>query len=402
MDANDYQAPEAGRVVRTAQGYHAFVPAPLPPALHYTPALIRLLSAADAALGELSGVGSLLPDPRLLIAPYVRREAVLSSRIEGTRASLSDLLADEAGREAQVAADDVREVRNYVTALDYGIERLQSLPLSLRLVRELHQRLMEGVRGERATPGEFRRSQNWIGPHGSTPANAPYVPPPPQEMQDALASWEQFLHRRDELPDLVQCALMHEHFEAIHPFLDGNGRVGRLLIPLFLIERGRLSQPLLYLSEFIERHRDDYYRGLMRIRTHGDWNGWLHYFLAGVEWSARRAVRQARQLLALREDMRAALAPNPRALALVDPLFGNPYLDANRVKRLLGVSDPTARKALAALEQAGLIEETTGRSWGRQYLASGVLAAIDDPGEEDFEFDPPKLDIQLRIPDFED
>lgn len=383
MDALAYQAPQAGRVIRTAQGYNAFVPAPLPPQLEYTPALVRLLSVADAALSELSGLGQVLPNPHLLIAPYLRREAVLSSRIEGTQASLADLLADEAGQAPRASADDVREVRNYVVALEYGIERLQALPLSLRLVRELHARLMHGVRGDRATPGEFRRSQNWIGPHGSTPANAPYVPPPPQEMQQALEAWETFLHARDELPDLIQCALMHEHFEAIHPFLDGNGRVGRLLVTLFLSERGRLLQPLLYLSEYIERNRDDYYRGLMRIRTHGDWNGWLHYFLAGVQWSALRAVRQARQLLALREAMRAKVVTAPRALALVDVLFENPYLDANRVKTLLGVSDPTARKALGLLESAGLIEETTGRAWGRQYLARGVLAALDDPGDSE-------------------
>lgn len=382
MQPDDFKAPQAGGVIRTAQGYHAFVPAPLPPALDYPQPLVRLLSAADAALSELSGLGRVLPNPHLLIAPYVRREAVLSSRIEGTRASLSDLLADEAGQPPHAPPDDVHEVRNYVVALDYGIERLQALPLSLRLVRELHQRLMQGVRGERATPGEFRRNQNWIGPYGSTPANAPYVPPPPAEMQAALGAWEQFLHTRGELPDLVQCALMHEHFEAIHPFLDGNGRVGRLLITLFLIERGRLSQPLLYLSEFIERNRDDYYRGLMRVRTHGDWNGWLHYFLAGVEWSARRAIRQAQQLLALRADLQARLAGQPRALPLVDALFANPYLDSGRVKRLLGVSDPTARKQLAALEAAGIVRETSGRNWGRQYLAEGVLAALDDPGEE--------------------
>lgn len=381
MEASAYQEPRAGRVIRTAQGYDAFVPAPLPPELHYTPALVRLLSVADAALSELSGLGQVLPNPHLLIAPYLRREAVLSSRIEGTQASLADLLADEAGQAPQAPASDVHEVRNYVVALEYGIARLGQLPLSLRLVRELHQRLLHGVRGDRATPGEFRRSQNWIGPHGSTPANAPYVPPPPQEMRVALEAWETFLHRREELPDLVQCALLHEHFEAIHPFLDGNGRVGRLLITLFLIERGRLSQPLLYLSEFIERNRDDYYRGLMRVRTHGDWNGWLHYFLAGVQWSAQRAVRQARQLLALREAMRARVIKAPRALTLVDVLFENPYLDANRVKALLGVSDPTARKTLGILEGAGLIAETTGRAWGRQYLARGVLAAIEDPGE---------------------
>lgn len=382
MRPEDFQASEAGRVIRTAQGYQAFVPAPLPPDLAYTPELVRLLSTADAALSELSGIGRVLPNPHLLIASYVRREAVLSSRIEGTRASLSDLLADEAGQPPHAPPDDIREVRNYVDALDYGIERLQTLPLSLRLVRELHERLMRGVRGDTATPGEFRRSQNWIGPHGSTPANAPYVPPPPQDMQEALAAWEMFLHRRDELPDLVQCALMHEHFEAIHPFLDGNGRVGRLLITLFLIERGRLSQPLLYLSEYIERHRDDYYRSLMRIRTHGDWLDWLHYFLAGVEWSARRALRQAQQLLALRERMRAALATDVRAVALVDPLFENPFIDPARARALLGVSAPTARKVLIVLETAGVLREIAGRQRGRVYLADAVLAAIDDPGEE--------------------
>ncbi len=381
MQPDDFKVSHAGRVVRTAQGYHAFVPAPLPPVLDYPQPLVRLLSAADAALSELSGIGRILPNPHLLIASYVRREAVLSSRIEGTRASLSDLLAEEAGQSPHAPPDDVREVRNYVVALDYGIQRLASLPLSLRLVRELHERLMAGVRGDAATPGEFRRSQNWIGPHGSTPANAPYVPPPPQEMLESLSSWEHFLHARGELPDLIQCALMHEHFEAIHPFLDGNGRVGRLLITLFLIERGRLSQPLLYLSEYIERHRDDYYRGLMRIRTHGDWHAWLHYFLAGVEWSARRALRQAQQLLALRDEMRTALSAEPRAAKLVDALFENPFVDVKRVEDRLGVSAPTARKTLAALEAAGYIRATSSRARGRQYLADAVLAAIDDPGE---------------------
>ena len=381
MQAVDFRSPEAGKVISTPQGYQAFVPAPLPPVIDYNQSLVRLLSLADAALSELSGLGQILPSPNLLIAPYLRREAVLSSRIEGTQTSLADLLADEAGQTPQAPASDVHEVRNYVVALQYGIERLRSLPLSLRLVRELHQRLMQEVRGDRATPGEFRRSQNWIGPHGSTPANAPYVPPPPREMNTALAEWETFLHRRDELPDLIQCALLHEHFEAIHPFLDGNGRVGRLLITLFLIERGRLTQPLLYLSEFIERNRSDYYRGLQSIRTDGDWDGWLHYFLAGVHWSAKRAARQALQLLSLREEMRMTLADEPRALKLVDALFENPYINANKVSSLLGISDPTARKTLVVLERAGLVSETTGRTWGKQYLARGVLAAIEDPGE---------------------
>jgi Fic family protein len=242
---------------------------------------------------------------------------------------------------------------------------------------------MKGVRGNSATHGEFRRSQNWIGPPGSTLSMADYVPPPPREMMQALGEWEKFLHRRGELPDLIHCALMHEHFEAIHPFLDGNGRVGRLLITLFLIERGRLTQPLLYLSEFIERERRGYYQCLQRIRTHGDWAGWLHYFLDGVNWSARRAARQAQQLMELREKMRKKVAGSPKALLLVDALFVNPYLSTARVKALLKVTDPTARAVIAILERARLVEEVTGRSWGRQYLARGVLKAIEDPGEEE-------------------
>lgn len=382
MDAKNFHASEAGRVVRTAQGYAAFVPAPLPPQLDFDLALVQALSRADAALSELSGLGRVLPNPHLLIAPYMRREAVLSSRIEGTQASLADLLAEEAGQPPQAAPDDVREVRNYVTALEYGMVRLTTLPLSLRLVRELHEKLMHGVRGDRATPGQFRRSQNWIGPAGSTPTSAPYVPPPVVEMKEALGEWEKFLHRRDELPDLVQCALMHEQFEAIHPFLDGNGRVGRLLITLFLIERQRLAQPLLYLSEFIESHRQDYYELLHRVRTHGDWNAWLRYFLEGVRWSAVRAARQARELMDLRERMRRKLADSPKTLVLVDELFVNPNINAARVKKVLGVTDPTARKILAELERAGYIHETTGRAWGRQYLARGVLKAIEMPSSK--------------------
>src|SRR5574337_1016787 len=294
MNPENFRSPKVGKVIRTPQGYWAFIPASLPPDLVFDADLVLGLSRADAALSELSGLGRHLPNPHLLIAPYVRREAVLSSRIEGTRATLSDLLMEEVGaRAANGDPDDVREVRNYVTALEYGLERLESLPLSLRLVRELHEHLMRGVRGERATPGEFRRSQNWIGPPGSTPETAPYVPPPPREMQEGLWAWEKFLHERNQLPELIQCALIHEQFEAIHPFLDGNGRVGRLLIPLFLIERGRLSQPLLYLSAYIKAHRHEYYDRLQTVRTDGDWNGWLLFFLAAVTETAQQGVQQA-------------------------------------------------------------------------------------------------------------
>jgi Fic family protein len=383
MRPSDYKAPEAGRIVKTPEGYSAFVPAPLPRAIEYSPALVKALSDADAALSELSGLGRVLPNPHLLIAPYLRREAVLSSRIEGTQASLADVLADEAGQTPEVPPDDVHEVRNYVTALEYGVKRLETLPLSLRLVRELHEKLMHGVRGNRATPGQFRRSQNWIGPQGCTLATATYVPPPASELKAVLGEWEKYLHRRDQEPDLIQCALMHEHFEAIHPFLDGNGRIGRLLITLFLIERERLSQPLLYLSEYIEKERDAYYGHLQRIRTDGDWESWLSYFLKGVKWSARRAARQAKQLTDLRESMRATMANMPKALLLVDELFVNPYVDSGRVKRLLKVSDPTARSVLKDLELAGIIQEITGRNWGRRYLARGVLKAIEMPAGED-------------------
>ena len=241
---------------------------------------------------------------------------------------------------------------------------------------------MTGVRGDRATPGEFRRSQNWIGPSDSTLQTAPYVPPPPPEMNEALHHWELFLHERDSMPDLVQCALIHEQFEAIHPFLDGNGRVGRLLVTLFLVERGRLRQPLLYLSDFIEAHRDEYYEGLQRVRTHGDWNGWLLYFLTGVTETARKAVRQADQLMHLRERLRRKLLTQPRALILIDELFKNPYVDVERARTLLRVTTPTARKAIQILEEEGVLKEVTGRRWGRLYLARPILKAIEQPARE--------------------
>lgn len=377
MDPTQFHCPDAGRVIRIPSGYAAFVPAPLPPDIQYDAKLVIRLSRADAAVSELSGLGRRLPNPNLLIAPYVRREAVLSSRIEGTRATLSDLLLEEIQIRPERDPAEVLEVRNYVSALGSGIQRLQELPLSLRLVREIHATLMEGVRGELATPGEFRRSQNWIGPAGSNPATAAYVPPPPTEMLEALGNWEAFLHQRDIMPDLIQCAVMHEQFEAIHPFLDGNGRVGRLLIVLFLVERGRLSAPLLYLSAFIEAHRQDYYDLLQRVRTHGDWNAWIHFFLTGVQEVATEATRQARYLMDLREGFRAALRHKPRALALVDHLFNNPFVTVARAAELLGTSNQTARQAVLTLEALDILQEITGRKWGRLYVAGPIMAAIE-------------------------
>lgn len=376
MDASPFRDSSAGRIVSTAEDHDAFVPAPLPPDIDYDRELVMALSRADAALSELSIAGERLPNPHLLIAPYLRQEAVLSSRIEGTRTTLSELLIDEvAGTEPQ-RDPDLREVHNYVAAMEYGLERLNDLPLSLRLVRELHERLMDGVRGAHMTPGEFRRSQNWIGPPGSTLSTATYVPPPVPEMKEALGAWELFLHERGSLPDLIQCALMHEHFEAIHPFLDGNGRVGRLLITLFLTERGRLTQPLLYLSAYIEAHRSDYYEALLRVRTLGDWRGWLLYFLEGVRQTAERAAEQARNLTRIREKYRRRVQDKPKALALVDEVMRSPYLTVAEAQRLLSVTNPTARTAILALMEAGVLEEVGDRKWRRLYVARPVLEAL--------------------------
>lgn len=379
MDPTDFQVRRAGRPVKTATGYWAFVPAPLPPAISYDARLVLLLSQADAALSELSGVGRYLPNPDLLIAPYVKREAVASSRIEGTQADLSDLMLDEIAPKRIPASSDVREVRNYVAALHVGLRQLKTLPLSGRLVRGMHAVLMKDVRGQEKTPGEFRRIQNWIGPEGSTLANATYVPPPHDpEMLDCLSAWERFLHERDTMPELVQCALVHEHFEAIHPFLDGNGRIGRLLITLFLIERGRLSAPLLYLSSYIEQHRDAYYARLQRIRTHGEWPEWLQFFLAAVRDTARSAIKQSHAILALRDKYRTRLGKEHKALALLDELFVNPYTTVARAAEHLGVTAPTAAKTIGVLERARMLKEATGRDWGRVWLARPILNLVDD------------------------
>lgn len=381
MDPKDFASDRAGRVVKTLSGYWAFIPAPLPPDITYDPALALLLSQADAALSELSGLGRYLPNPDLLIAPYVKREAVASSRIEGTQADLSDLLLDEIQPQRTPPGSDVKEVRNYVAALNRGIRRLDKLPLAGRLVRDLHEVLMQDVRGQERAPGEFRRSQNWIGSPGCTLIEATYVPPPHDpEMHECLKHWERFVNERGRMPELVQCALIHEHFEAIHPFLDGNGRIGRLLITLFLIERGRLSQPLLYLSSYIEQHKADYYALLQRIRAHGDWSSWLRYFLAAIRDTSRSAIEQSQSILKLRERYRQKLRKEHRALALLDELFINPYTTAARAADKLGVSPPTASKTIRVLEKIGMLREVTGREWARVWVARPILKAVGTPG----------------------
>ena len=363
-------------------GYAAFVPAPLPPhRLLFGRELVLALSRADAALGELSGIVSELPDPQLLDAPFKRQEALCSSRIEGARVSLSDLFLDQvAAAPAGVPRDHLREVRACIATLRFGVERLADEPLSLDLVRRLHEDLLRGEIGGNRTPGEFRTQQSWLGPPGSTIATAAYVAPPVPDMLEALVDWDGFLGTRDELPDLVQCALLHAQFESIHPFVGGNGRLGRLLITLFLIDRRRLTRPLLYLSAYFEAHRDEYYRRLQRVRTHAEWVPWLVFFLNGVRQTAERGVRQARALIAIHAELHARL--KGPALALASETFRTPCMTVPHAQRVLGVTNGTARRAVHDLTSRGILEDYAEKRWPRVYLARPVLDAVLHPLEE--------------------
>jgi len=365
--------------VRTAEGYDAYVPDPLPPRIEFGERLLRALSDADRAVGRLAGEGGRLPNPHLLIRPFLRREAVLSSRIEGTQATLGELLAAEAGATVDRSPDDLREVGNCVVALEFGIDRLRKLSLSLRLVRELHERLMRGVRGDRSYPGEFRRTQNWIGQPGSTLANAVYVPPPVEEMKWALARWETFLHDRS-LPPLVQIALAHSQFEAIHPFVDGNGRVGRLLITLFLIEREILPAPLLYLSAFFEATRRTYYDRLLGVTERGEWEAWIEYFLNGVARQSEDALSRARRIGDLLAGWRDKVAGRPATpLRLVDLLAENPFWTVKRAAERLGVAFTTAQRAVDLLERARILKRTSKARRDRVYCARAILDILEEP-----------------------
>jgi len=375
----------SGKLIRTPGGYWAFVPNPLPPKLEWDDSFVSLISKADIALGTLSGLGESLPNPHLLIYPFVRREAVLSSRIEGTQSSISDLLLFEATRVEKQR--DVREVQNYVRAIEYGLRRLDELPLSLRLIRELHAILMEGVRGEQATPGEFRQSQNWIGALGCSLSEATFVPPPVPEMRDALAQLERFLHTDTNLPPLVQLALVHCQFEAIHPFRDGNGRIGRLLITLFLCERKSLSQPLLYLSAFFEQHRQEYYDLLLEVSQKGTWRRWVEFFLRAVVNQANDAVLRSRLLLNLQQAYRQVSLSkqmSPTAGRLVELIFTRPVLSARTVEELLEVTFPAAQKAIGLLEEEGILIEITGGKRNKAYAAKEILGVLEQeiPSQE--------------------
>lgn len=371
-----------GRKIHCPENYTAYIPDPLPPQFSWNPELVRALSDADRTIGWLAGEGGRLPNPHLLLRPFVRREAVLSSRIEGTQATLGELLAAEAGAAVDRSPDDLREVANYVIALEHGIKRLKTLPLSLRLIRELHKHLLTGVRGGHATPGEFRRSQNWIGRAGCTLVNASYVPPPPSELMTCLGTFEKFMHDRS-LPPLIQIALLHYQFEAIHPFLDGNGRVGRLLITLFLVEREILPTPLLYLSAFFEATRRDYYDLLSGVSQKGEWGPWLAYFLNGIarqsEDALSRAERINQKLVEWRNDVAGISSKAP--LLLIDMLAGNPYLTVNKAAKQLSVAFTTAQRAIEKLEKLSIVTKVSRAKRDRVYCAKSILSILEEPAK---------------------
>jgi len=378
MDTTLFRNSPSGKLVRVTGGYWAFVPNALPPAIEWDTELVSQVSKADLAAGTLSGLGETLPNPHLLIYPFIRREAVLSSRIEGTQSSLSDLLLFEA---TQVEKQrDVKEVQNYVRAMEYGLKRLDELPLSLRFIRELHGILMEGVRGQHATPSEFRQSQNWVGSAGAFLGEATYVPPPVPEMQECLNQLEKFLHARTRLPPLVEAALVHYQFEAIHPYLDGNGRIGRLLATLLLCQRNVPSKPLLYLSAFFEKHRLEYYELLLNVSQSSQWRKWIEFFLQAVTEQSNDAVSRSRHLLELLRNYSQLAREKhlpPTAGQLVELIFMKPVLNAKTVQELLKVSYPSAQYALTSLENAGILTEITGRKRAKAYAAKEILKALD-------------------------
>jgi Fic family protein len=363
----------AGHYVRQAGGFAAFYPAPFPPRdIAIDTRLLELATRADHELGRLVGAAEILPNPDLFVFMYVRREAVLSSQIEGTQASLMDVLEYQASQRSGERRLDVREISNYVAALRYGLKRVRALPLSLRLLREIHRRLMRGVRGGEPskTPGEFRRSQNWVG--GPSPLTARFVPPPVPEMHQALAEFETALHAESPYPLLVRTAIAHAQLETIHPFLDGNGRMGRLLISFMLCESGVMTEPLLYLSVFFKEHRDEYYGRLQAIRDDGDWEGWLAFFLEGVATVAHEATETARRTVKVREATRDRLSANlgrrsGSALRLLDSLFEQPVVSVATVQRVLGYSQPAAAAMVAALERQQVLVEITGRRRDRLF-----------------------------------
>lgn len=373
MGVPNQTSTRSGSYVRQPSGYEAFIPAPYPPTdLRLAGALLSSTSRADRALARLDGTIDTIPNAELFQFMYVRQEALLSSQIEGTQATLMDVLEYQSDLEMGDERRPVEEVINYIGALNHGLSRLRELPLSLRLIREIHAKLMEDVRGGEShrTPGEFRRSQNWIG--GRSPESAVYVPPPVDAMNRALDDWERHLHARGGQPDLIDIGLIHAQFETIHPFLDGNGRIGRLLVSFLLSERGILAKPLLYLSVYLKSHQDEYYRRLQAVRDHGQWEEWLEFFLRGVEDAASGATTTARKIFELRERDRARMSALGRRAGrghvLLDRLFMQPAVSSRTVQRMLEIRQPSADRLIEGLRELGVLAERTGFKRNRFYV----------------------------------
>ena len=378
----DIQQSLSGKVIKSSKGYNAYVPNPLPPAIEWTNQLVSTLSRADYLLGKLAREGSKLPNPHLLIRPFITREAVLSSKIEGTHATIGEILAHNAGVSVNQNPDDLQEVQNYIVALDFGLKRLEDLPLSLRLIKEIHGQLMQGVRGSQATPGEFRKTQNWIGPPGCTLNTAKFVPPPTDNLADCLGDLEKFLHHR-QLPALIHIALCHYQFETIHPFLDGNGRVGRLLITLLLIEQKMLPSPLLYLSAFFEATRDEYYRQLFNVSSNSTWQDWLIYFLNGVAVQSEDALSRAERInnLLNKWKLQVASGASRAPVDIVNHFAVNPYLTIKKIAEELEISYSTAERGVRKLLGENIISQVNGGKRDKVYCATEILSILEEPAK---------------------
>ncbi|MBW2632280.1 MAG: Fic family protein [Deltaproteobacteria bacterium] len=373
----------SGDYIQQITGYKAFIPASLPPdpAIKLDETLQNLLSRADMSLARLDGMGYILPDVNFFIAMYVRKEALLSSQIEGTQASLQDLFGHESGEKLK-NINDVSDVVNYVKALNHGIERLDDLPMSLRLIKEIHEILMEGVRGSERKPGEFKQTQNWIGPPGYTLNDATFIPPPPHETVQAMGNIERYMHADARLPILIDTALIHYQFETIHPFLDGNGRLGRLLITFYLYWKNVLHSPLLYLSYFFQRNRQEYYDRLQMVRETGNYEQWIAFFLKGIVETADSAMATAKKILALQGNHRSLLwkkkISSPIAVGMLESLFHKPYVSVNDMAREFNISFQTASTLVSQFEKAGILEEITGRKRDKRYVYAQYVKILSE------------------------
>jgi len=371
-----------GRYVKQLTGYRAYIPKLLPPTppIKYNGELRNLLSEADRALAKLDGITTVLPNPEVFIAMYVKKEALLSSQIEGTQASLEGILRFEANLEPSEDINEIKEVLNYIKAMNYGISRLQDMPMSNRLIKEIHKILIKGTRGAHKTPGEFRKTQNWLGPQGANLSEATFVPPPPDTVMDLMSNLEEFMRKKDEIPPLIKISLIHAQFETIHPFLDGNGRVGRLLITFYLYWTKILSRPLLYLSFYLKKNRIDYYDWLMKIRLDGDWEGWLKFFLKGVKEVSEEAANSVKEIIILKDTILKKLfdkkVSSIYAVEFLNLLFRKPIITSEELVKELGVSKETANQIVKRFEKIRILKEISGKKRYKKYIFSDYINII--------------------------